>query len=153
MSYLSTKTIQLLDDFLPLISESTHRITNFLSFYVSSSGQHLYHSPRLAGSNTLSDVFHGTYESEFAPGVGLSGSVEHLLAKNLMAVHFHDHLMDEAGARRLMEGLMLLKKVNKEDIAEEFLRSSCQYGLDGDILVEKEIPPVQRRNVYVYTNK
>ena len=63
MSFLATKTIRLLDDFLPLISESTHRITNFLSFYVSASNQHLYYSPRLANHNTLSDVFNGNFDS------------------------------------------------------------------------------------------
>ena len=40
MNYLLPKTVKLLDDFLPLISESTHRITNYLSFYASATNQH-----------------------------------------------------------------------------------------------------------------
>ena len=58
MKFLSKQSDRLLDDFLPLaINISNNRIVNYLSFYLSHHGKHLYHSPNILSLNALEDVF------------------------------------------------------------------------------------------------
>lgn len=48
MQFLRGSTLHLMQDLIPdLGSILTHRIVNYLSFYLSHSGQHLYYSPLL----------------------------------------------------------------------------------------------------------
>ena len=44
LTFLSTNTYRLMEDFLPLAHQMTsHRIVNYISFYLSYRGKHLYH--------------------------------------------------------------------------------------------------------------
>ena len=84
--FLSETTSKLLNDFLPLLGHmANNRITNYLSFYLSHTGKHLYHSKNLAGRDVLRDIFQGNYQGKGEVGSGSTGSIEHLLAKKLLS--------------------------------------------------------------------
>lgn len=89
-------------DMLPEIgSIVSNRITNYLSFYLSSSGNHLYYAPHLMSSGQLKGLFGGIKPSNKDTGV----NYEHLFARNLLTSHFQEHVVDEQGSYRLLADL------------------------------------------------
>ena len=58
LNFLSTDSHRLVTDFLPLALEMTsHRIVNYLSFYLSHRGKHLYHHKNILNHKSLRGVF------------------------------------------------------------------------------------------------
>ena len=88
---------------------ANNRITNYLSFYLSHTGKHLYHSKDLASKNVLKDIFQGNYQKKGEVGSGSTASIEHLLAKKLLSTEFYEHVVDEDQVWRMHDGLLRLK--------------------------------------------
>jgi hypothetical protein len=58
MQYLKASTLHLMQDLLPDVNTTlTHRIVNYLSFYLSHNGRHLYYSPHLYSQQYLQRHF------------------------------------------------------------------------------------------------
>lgn len=129
MQFLRGSTLHLMQDLIPDIgSILTHRIVNYLSFYLSHSGQHLYYSSLLHSQPYLQTHFTLREQKHHQ-----RGSNEHILAKMLLAAQFPEHVIDPKGTRRLMADLQALTHIEgKVRIAQyrissnAFLKSSAR---------------------------
>jgi hypothetical protein len=146
MHFLRSSTLHLLQDLLPDVGSTlTHRIVNYLSFYLSYSGHHLYYSPHLHSHQYLHRHF--TRQQQ---GPERSSS-EHILAKMLMATQFQEHIIDPKGTARMIADLRALSFVDGKDIAESFLKVKCRdiLGNEPIQMLDKPLPVEKRRNIYV----
>ena len=117
--FLREDSIDLLKKLLPEIERTIlQRIVNYLSFYSSHTGQHLYYSPTLRPSKHLAPLFAGK-----EPADSQSQSLTHIAAKTLLGAFFHNHIMDQAGAMRLFGDLRYLHSVGK-DVRPQLVRTS-----------------------------
>jgi hypothetical protein len=89
-------------DMMPEIgSILSNRITNYLSFYLSPSGNHLYYAPHLMPSGPLKGLFGGINLSNKETGV----NYEHLFVRSFLTSNFQEHVIDEQGSYRLLADL------------------------------------------------
>lgn len=91
LRFLSRSTNHLIEDVIPYVMEvSGSRVVNYVSFYLSNGGRHLYYQPKLLNKEDLRYVFEKTGKLvEFEGEI----NVEHLLVKQILGVHFQDHIM------------------------------------------------------------
>ena len=105
--YLTTESLSLLDKLLPQIEQTaTHRIVNYLSFYSSYTGQHLYHSPNLRPLPHLVSLFASRPTSS-------PSHHNHIMTKALLSSFFHHHVLDTKMTHRLLNDLRTLHAISK----------------------------------------
>jgi hypothetical protein len=127
LNFLSSKSLKLMTDFLPLSYQMTnHRVANYLSFYLSYRGKHLYHCPDILSHTTLGNIFTGKQDLSI-PFNPEDYSIEHILARHLLTIHFMEHVVDEKGAMRLYGGMRRLQEIEKHDLVEDFIGSRCVF--------------------------
>lgn len=94
MKHLSADSMGLIHSLMPFSAEMTFsRIVNYLSFYISHSSKHFYHSPHMYSHTTLNQIFDRNFKGIIIDQKD-SINIEHLFAKTLLSLHFQDHLMD-----------------------------------------------------------
>ena len=121
MHYLKPSTLHLMRDLLPDVSSTlTHRIANYLSFYLSHNGKHLYYSPQLYSQQYLQCHFVNRQTE------GRRENNEHVLAKMLLATNYQEQIMDVDGTFRLMNDINILSSIDSQVLLKLY-RTSLRH--------------------------